>query len=151
MYGKIFASMFEGSMIKSGAVVFAVWAYVIAKMQPDKTVGMQVDINPETLAFALGESVEAVNKAIEYLCAPDPKSRSKEAEGRRLVKLGEYTYRVVNGAKYRDIRNEEARRESNRRASSKYRIKKVSTTAQMIRAVNADTPEEAAKIASEGL
>ena len=30
MYGKHFASMYEGSLYGSGAVVFAVWGYVIA-------------------------------------------------------------------------------------------------------------------------
>ena len=40
------------------------------------------------------------------------------------MKLGEYDYEVVNGAKYRWIMNEEKRREQNRVAQEKFRAKK---------------------------
>lgn len=110
-------------MVGAGAVVFAVMGYVIAKQEPDKTVGSQVRLNPKLLATILGESQQSVQKAIEYLCAPDEHSTSKEEGGRRLIKLGEFDYRVVNGQKYRMIRDSEARREQNRLAQSKHREK----------------------------
>lgn len=124
MYGKIFSSMYEGSMIGAGAVTFAVMGYVIANGMPDRSVGMQVELNPKLLAFILGESQEDVKKAIDKLCRPDPNSRSKEEEGRRLVRIGEFSYKVVNGQKYRDIRNEEERRIQNRIAKRRERERK---------------------------
>lgn len=124
MYGKHFASLYEGSMIGAGAVVFAVWGYVIANQQPDRTVGSQVDLNPKLLAFIIGEPQDQIDSAIKYLCSPDPKSKSKDKDGKRLIKLGEYSYQVVNGAKYRAVRDEETRREQNRQAKRRERIRK---------------------------
>lgn len=124
MYGKHFSSMYEGSMIGAGAVTFAVMGYVIANGKPDREVGMQVDLNPKLLAFILGEKEEDVEKAIEKLCSPDPESRSREEEGRRLVRMSQFSYRVVNGAKYRAIRDEERRRETDRESKRRQRMLK---------------------------
>lgn len=123
MYGKHFASMYEGSMVGAGAVVFAVMGYIIANAVPDREVGTQVELNPKLLAFILGEKQSEVEKAIEFLCAPDKNSRSKEEQGRRLVRIGQFSYRVVNGAKYRAMRDEEKRREQNREAKRRERLK----------------------------
>lgn len=110
-------------MIGTGAHVFAVWGYVIANQKPDRAVGSQVDLNPKLLAFIIGEPEQRIITAIDYLCAPDPLSKSPEREGRRLVKLGQFSYQVVNGAKYLKIRDEESRREQNRNAKRKQRSK----------------------------
>lgn len=115
--------MYEGSLYGSGAVVFAVWGFVIATQRPDKKVGSQVTLNPHRLADTLGESVTSVQKAIEFLCKPDPESTTKAEGGRRLIQVGTFDYRVVNGAKYMAIRDEEQRREQNREAQRKFRDK----------------------------
>lgn len=124
MFGKHFSSMYEGSLYGAGAMVFAVWGYVIANFRPDKNLGGYVNLNPKMLAATLGEGVDDVQKAIDYLCAPDPNSRNKDRDGRRLVKIAEYDYQVVNGAAYRAIRNEWERREYNRLAQQRHRDKK---------------------------
>lgn len=111
-------------MIGSGAIVFAVWGYVIATARPDKAVGAQATLNPVLLGAILGETPLDVSKAIEFLCSPDPRSTSKEHDGRRLVKLGEFDYQVVNYARYRAIKNEESRREQNREAQQRFRDKR---------------------------
>lgn len=127
-FGKIHASMYTGSMYGSGAMMFAVMGYVVANMLPVGDDGMQVELNPEMLRHVLGEDEKDVRKAIETLCSPDPKSRTKQEEGRRLVKLGEFEYRVVNGPKYRAIRAKEVRLEQNRVAQKKFRSKRSGTT-----------------------
>ena len=124
MYGKHFESMYEGSMVGSGAVVFAVMGYIIAKQQPDRTVGSQVRLNPTLLSAILGEDEKDIEKAIAKLCAPDSRTSTKTKEGRRLIKLGEFDYQVVNGAKYQSIRNAEDRREQNRVAQRTFRARK---------------------------
>jgi hypothetical protein len=124
MFGKIFETMFEGSLVGRGPLTFAVWGYVIAKQRPDRKVGSQVRLHPAILAAIFGAEEEEVQKVIEKFCEPDPKSSSKEEGGRRLVKLGEFEYRVVNGAKYRAIRDEEQRREQNRESQRRWRGKK---------------------------
>jgi len=107
MYGKHFESMYSGSMIGAGAHVFAVWGYVISHQRPPD---FTVELNSTLLAFILGEPEPRIKEAIDRLCSPDPKSRSHEHDGKRLIKLGEYLYQVVNGAHYHSIKSEEDKR-----------------------------------------
>lgn len=109
MYGKFFASTFTGSMFGAGANVFAVWGYVIAN-----TVDGRIELNPKLIASILGTPEAAVIQAITELCEPDPLSRNKSAEGRRLQREGQFQYRVTSHEVYRSIRNEEDRRQYNR-------------------------------------
>lgn len=123
MFGKIFKSMYAGSMVGAGPVVFALWPYVIANMEPDKNVGFQVQLNPVILATTFGCSVDEVRAAIDYLCAPDEQSRSKAYDGRRLIKVGEFDYTVVNGEHYNKIRTNEELRFKNRTRVARWRAK----------------------------
>jgi hypothetical protein len=123
VFGKHFSSMYTGSMVGAGAINFAVMGYVIANCQPDRTYGAIVEMNPVLLSAILGESVADVEAAIKFLCSPDPQSRTKDRDGRRLIQLGQFDYQVVNGAKYRAIRDEEKRREQNRIAQANFRKK----------------------------
>lgn len=120
MYGKIFASTFTGSMMVAGSDAHAVWCYVIAN-----AVDSQVELNPLLLAAVIGAPPEAMERAIAYLCAEDPNSRSKAEGGRRLVREGQFAYRVVNHGTYRGIKNEDERREYNRikKAESRQRLR----------------------------
>lgn len=124
MFGKIFESMYRGSLVGQGALTFAVWGYVIANQRPDREVGSQVELNPKLLAAILGEEEGEVARTVQRLCEPDPESRSKEEDGRRLIRLGQYAYKVVNGTKYRWMANEEARREVDRTRKAAQRAKK---------------------------
>jgi hypothetical protein len=123
MYGKIFSSMFTGSMYGAGSPVFALMSYVIANMRPDKEVGFQVELNVKDLANRIGETEETIQKALDHLCAPDGESRTSKEGGRRLVKIGSFDYRVVNGVQYAELRNEEERREKNRIRQQRHREK----------------------------
>lgn len=116
MYGKTYESMYDGSMVGAGINVFAVWNYMITKNRRGF-----IEVNPKLLAFTLGGSENEVEEALEYLCAPDPKSRSKLEDGRRLVKDGQYQYRMVNWEYYEKLRNENDRREYNRMKQAQYR------------------------------
>lgn len=120
MFGKLFASMYAGSMYGAGPEVFAVWPYVIATA--DMT-GV-VELNSEMMANALGMTKERVESVIERFLQPDPKSRSKVKDGRKLERLGEYSYQIINYAHYRAIRTGEDRREQNRVAAAEYRVRK---------------------------
>ena len=119
MYGKHFTSTYSGSMYGAGVCVFAVWGYVIAH-----TKGGQVELNPKALAGVLGCTPGEVEAAIEYLCSPDPQSRNKEHEGRRLLRVGEFAYDVPSYEHYHGIRDENDRREYMREYMQSYRSKK---------------------------
>jgi hypothetical protein len=107
MYGKIFASMYEGSMVGSGPVVFAVWGYCIAKADTDGT----VLLNPAVLAPVIGTTRTDIETAIRYLTEPDPHSKNPDHEGRRLIHQSGHLFFVVSHEIYRAMKTNEDRRE----------------------------------------
>jgi hypothetical protein len=118
MYGKAFESMYDGSMYGAGCNVFAVWNYIIAKTREST-----IELNPKKLMDVLGGTESEIISAVEFLCRPDSESRSKDEEGRKIVKEGQFQYRVVNWAYYQGIKNEEARAEYNRMKQREYRAR----------------------------
>jgi len=96
-YAKVFRTMYTGSLYGAGMHVFAVWGWVLAHKNAEGI----VEVNPRLVGGELGGTVEQVGSALDYLMAPDPESRSKEDDGCRLVKVGQFEYQVVNHAKYR--------------------------------------------------
>ena len=106
-------------MVGAGINVFAVWNYIITKARASS-----VEINPRMLAFTLGGKESDIESALEFLQKPDPESRSKMEGGRRLIREGQFQYRVVNWDHYQRIRNEDDRREYNRRKQAEYRARK---------------------------
>jgi hypothetical protein len=124
MYGKIFESLFTGSMRGTGPLNISVWSYVIAHMKPDEVHGAVVELDCEVLAFFIGKCTAVeVSEVIDSYCEPDPKSRTPDEQGKKLVKLGQFSYRVVNGSKYRAIKDQEERRRQNREAQQRFRSK----------------------------
>jgi hypothetical protein len=119
MYGKTYESMYEGSMIGAGINVFAVWNYIITKAR-----GGHVEVNPKLLAFTLGGKEEEIESALEFLMQPDETSRSKLEGGRRIIKEGQFQYRLVNWEHYQRIKNLEDQREYNRGKQAEYRLKR---------------------------
>jgi hypothetical protein len=122
MYGKSFQSMYEGSMVGLPPEAWCIWHYCIAKNR----FGI-VELNPKILGFIHGITEKDAERGISILCAPDPKSRSKAEEGRRLIREGEYQYRMVNWEVYDRIKSEDARREYNRLKQAEHRAKKRAT------------------------
>lgn len=135
VYGKIFASTFTGSMVGSGADVFAVWSYIIANTGPDSV----VELNPVLIAAQIGISKEAVSVVLDFLGSPDPNSRTKTEDGKRIEKIGEFSYHVVNHAHYRGLRNNEDRREQNRAAQRRFQDRK----SRIIQDISRDKPNKA--------
>ncbi len=119
MYGKIFASMYEGSMVGAGPVVFAVWGYCIAKADVDGT----VLLNPNLLAPIIGTSKIEIEDAIKYLESPDQYSKNPEHDGRRLLHQTGHLFFVVSHEVYRSIKSNEDRREYMREYQRKRRAK----------------------------
>lgn len=108
----------------AGADVFAVWAYALANAKPhDKNNTGYVELNPALISVLIGMSKERVEAAIRFLESPDPYSRSTVDSGRRIVKEGQYLYRIVNFSEYRKIRAREERREYQRKWVEKKRSK----------------------------
>lgn len=145
MFGKHFASMYSGSMFGKPAIVFAVWGYVIATQRPSRKDGeCYVELNPTLLSATFSTTIEEVLSAIRLLSEPDKASRSKEDGGRRLFCMetelhpGPMQFRVVNGARYRAMRDEEERRVYLREAKRSQRCR--STKSTVSRSVNHGQP-----------
>lgn len=88
-----------------------------------------VDMTPEAIARRINLPLERVLPLLDELARPDPKSRSKVKEGRRIVALDshrDWGWIIVNYQHYRSIRDEASRREYNRDAKQRERAKKKS-------------------------
>lgn len=109
MYGKIFSSTFTGSMFGAGPDVFALWSYVVAN-----SISSTIELNPLLLAATLGMPPDRVELAIKVLESPDPKSRNPKHDGRRLVHEGAFQYHVTSHTIYRNMRDEDGRRQYQR-------------------------------------
>lgn len=144
MFGKFFASTFTGSMFGAGTDVFALWGYVIAH-----TVDSTVELNPPLVAAILGTTPVQIQAAIEKLCEPDPHSRNPELEGRRLVKEGQFQYRVTSHHIYRDIRNTEDKRAYNRDRQRAHRAKIASQTVSTVTSHSQDESHGKSKSVKE--
>lgn len=72
-----------------------------------------VDMTLEAISRRTNVPIEEVRKYIQELSQPDPLSRSKDQEGKRLVPIDssrDWGWQIVNYRLYRKLRDEEARR-----------------------------------------
>jgi len=89
----------QSTILKEGPVVLAVWTLILAsKDKFDET-----RITPSAIASLLRIDDAIVEQAWELLSSPDPKSRHKDYEGRRIVATGEGTWFVVTGDHYQAL------------------------------------------------
>ena len=119
LYGKIFGSLFEGSM-RGQSNLILVFINMLCRCNPDGT----DDRNPRAIADETGLPLKTVQDVLLTLESPDPESRTPDNEGRRIRLLDahrKWGWCIINYAKYQEIRSEIDRREQNRRASAKYR------------------------------
>ena len=112
MFAKVFFQIFESS-ISDDYLVRHVFMDLLVLSDEDGV----VDKTSKAISRITNVPLEVVEMAISKLCAPDPQSRTPDHDGRRLVLIDEnrdWGWKIVNYLKYRQIRDEEARRISNR-------------------------------------
>ncbi len=122
MYGKVFQSIFTGSLYGQYEATVVMMACIVLSDRDGV-----LDYTPEALAGATGYPVDVVKEGLRQLQEPDPNSRSEEYEGRRVVPLEEGKQNgwiVVNKAKYRDTRDLEDVRDQTRERVKRHREKK---------------------------
>ena len=110
-------------MFGAGMHVFAVWNYIIANSDAKG----YAEINPRMIAATLGGTPTEVQSAIDYLSSSDENSRNPDEEGRRIVREGQFMYRIVSYMRYRDVRNAEAKKEYDRNYRREQRAQKKSS------------------------
>lgn len=117
---KLFGSILASTVWMEDPETKVVWITMLAMADAKGYVGGSVP----GLAKMAGVERAATERALEKFLSPDPDSRSKEHEGRRIVEA-EGGWKLLNYAKYREARDEETRREqfraSKRRARARER------------------------------
>ena len=121
MYAKVFAQIFDSSIANNYELRhFFTDLLVLAEID-----GV-VDMTPEAISARTRIPLDMVTRFLAELSQPDPRSRSPENDGRRIVLLDEHRdwgWQIVNYAVYRQIASEEQRREKTKTRVRKYRIK----------------------------
>jgi hypothetical protein len=94
MFAKLFSQIFDSS-IAEDCDVRHVFMDLLVLADPDGGVDMTI----QAISRRINVPLDRVRHGIEQLCQPDPASRSKAEEGRRLVPLDshrDWGWRIVN-------------------------------------------------------
>src|SRR5277367_1471033 len=108
MFAKIFSQIFDSS-ISEDHVIRHVFMDLLVLADRDGV----VDMTPDAIARRTNVPLEIVEAAIRKLSEPDPRSRSGDDDGRRIVLLDvhrDWGWQIVNYEMYRNIRDEESRK-----------------------------------------
>lgn len=126
MYGKLFASMYDGSLRNHWQALVTLQQMVILCDQHGV-----VDMTVDALAARTNIPIDILRAGIEHLEAPDSASRSSEEGGRRIVRVAAHRswgWRIVNHLYYRNLSSEEDRREKDRTRQARHRLSRKNVT-----------------------
>lgn len=121
MYGKLFVSMFDGTLGTRGP-----WQALVTFQQLVILADRQgiVDMTADAISRRTTIPLAIIQQGISELEKPDPESRSPAEEGARIVLLDEnrpWGWQIVNYAHYRELRTADDRREYMRQYQRKRR------------------------------
>ena len=119
MYGKVYKSMFHGSMYGNPDGIITMMVLIALADREG-----YVDMTPQAIAATTSIPLGIIERGLEYLARTDPASRTPAEDGRRIVLIDEHRpwgWKIVNYQHYRDLRNEEARREQWRQSKRRER------------------------------
>jgi hypothetical protein len=121
MFAKIYAQIFDSSIAEN----YELRHFFEDMLKLADCTGV-VDMTAPAIARRINLDLQKVLEFLRLLQEPDPTSRSKEHEGRRLVPLDshrDWGWILVNYVHYRNLRDEAAKREFFRDAKRKQREK----------------------------
>jgi len=101
MYGKLFESMFDGTLSESWEALIVFQQMIILS-----DANGVVDVTPSALHRRTGIPLDVIEKGIEVLESPDDASRTPSEEGRRIVRVSSdrvWGWRIVNHSYYRGL------------------------------------------------
>lgn len=101
MYGKLFESMFDGTLSESWEALIVFQQMIILS-----DANGVVDVTPSALHRRTGIPLDVIKKGIEVLESPDDASRTPSEEGRRIVRISNdrvWGWRIVNHSYYRGL------------------------------------------------
>lgn len=103
-YTKVFGTLLDSSVWGLSKDARILWITLLLKKDRQQMVHASIP----GLAHVARLTVEETEAALKELEKPDPYSQTKDCEGRRIVEKDGGWF-VVNGAKYREMLNQEAR------------------------------------------
>lgn len=109
MYGKLFASMFGGSLHGYWQAIVT-FQQMIILADKDGT----IEMTPSALSATTSIPIDIIEAGIAVLEAPDRFSRTPDEDGRRIIRIDPdrpWGWHITNYAHYRSIRTSEERRE----------------------------------------
>ncbi|HUP07674.1 MAG TPA: hypothetical protein VMU47_11015 [Caldimonas sp.] len=109
-YTKLFESILESTIWCEPDYVRVVWITLLAMADKDGSVLASIP----GLAKRANVTVDQARQAIACFLAPDPDSRTKDHEGRRVAVI-DGGWKLLNHAKYRELLAADADRERKRR------------------------------------
>jgi hypothetical protein len=132
MYGKVFSSMYDGTLATKGP-----WQALITFQQMIVLADRDgvVDMTASAISRRTSIPLDIIELGITELMQPDPESRTAAEDGRRIVLLeGHRTWgwQVVNYAKYAALRSAEERREYMRVAQAEHRARKKAEASKIV-------------------
>lgn len=117
-YTKLFAEIVGSSVWGEDDQTRIVWITLLALKNKDHIVRLALT----GLSRLANVPLDATQRAVDKFLSPDPYSRSREHEGRR-IKAVDGGWLILNGEKYREKLNLDERREYLRQAQRRYRGK----------------------------
>lgn len=108
-FTKLFSSITDSTIWSQDNETRLVWITMLAMSDQNGYVGASVD----GLARRANVPIEATERALAAFLGPDPRSRSLEHEGRRIA-VAERGWTLLNYRRFRELRDEDIRREGNR-------------------------------------
>ena len=104
-YTKLFSTIVTSTIWQEPPVVCKIWITMLALVDQNGEVHASIP----GLAHAAGVSLQECEEALAKFLAPDPYSRSKDFEGRRIQVI-DGGWWMVNHAKYREMSNKDEQR-----------------------------------------
>lgn len=129
MYGKIFDSMYEGTLYGNWEAIVT-FQQMIVLCDADGI----IDMTPQAIAARTSIPFEIIKKGIAVLEAPDQYSRTPDQEGRRIELIDAHRpwgWHIVNHEKYKNLRDKEAVRDQNRIRQQRFRDRKVGSGSEV--------------------
>lgn len=117
-YTKLFESILESTIWCEPLAVRVVWITMLAMADRGGVVLASVPGLAKRAAVTIPDASEAIRRFLE----PDPHSRTREHDGRRIEEI-DGGWRLLNHAKYRDLVDSESEKERKRRWWAEHRGK----------------------------
>ena len=126
MYGKIFQQIYDSSIAEDPKVRFT-FMDLIVLADSDGV----VDMTHEAIARRTNVDIEWVRRSIAALEGPDPKSRSPNENGARIIRMDDHRdwgWIIVNFDRFRAVATDEQRREKTKLRVRKHRSNQINAS-----------------------